>query len=109
MLTAHEADMIERQDEDTSPLREEDGSSIVSMSPTIAVFRRRSIPCRADLGAAATLPVGDQMRRLLRLVAAKSAEEMRKPYRVPECLELTSDLEEKAEKLKMEIKPENRK
>ena len=79
MLTAHEADMIERQDEDHLAFAAREGRVLYSFN--VADYCRLQAQGRSHAGLILAqqqrYPVGDQMRRLLRLVAAKSAEEMR--------------------------------
>ena len=79
LLTAHEADMIERQDDDHLAFATREGRVLYSFN--VGDYCRLQAQGRFHAGLVLALqqryPVGDQMRRLLRLVAAKSAEDMR--------------------------------
>ena len=79
LLTAHEADMVERQDEDHVAFATREGRVLYSFNVADYCRLQAQGPSHAGLILAQQqrYPVGDQMRRLLRLVAAKSAEEMR--------------------------------
>ena len=78
LLTAHEADMIERQDEDHLAFAAREARVLYSFN--VADYCRLQAQGQSHAGLILAqqqrYPVGDQMRRLLRLVAAKSAEEM---------------------------------
>jgi hypothetical protein len=79
LLAAHEADMIERPDEDHLAFAAREGRGLYSFN--VADYCRLQSqgqsPAGLILAQQQRYPVGDQMRRLLRLVSAKSAEEMR--------------------------------
>ncbi len=78
ILTADEADMIERQDEDHLAFAAREGRVLYSFN--VADYCRLQAQGQSHAGLILALqqryPVGDQMRRLLRIVAAKSAEDM---------------------------------
>jgi hypothetical protein len=79
MLAAHEADMIERQDEAHLAFAAREGRVLYSFN--VGDYCRLQAQGRSHAGLILAqqqrYPVGDQMRRLLRIVAAKSAEDMR--------------------------------
>ena len=79
VLTAREADMIERRDDDHLAFAAREGRVLYSFN--VGDYCRLHTHVRFHAGMVLALqqryPVGDQMRRLLRLVAAKSAEDMR--------------------------------
>jgi hypothetical protein len=78
LLTAHEAEMIERQDADHLAFAAREGRVLYSFN--VADYCRLQAQGRSHAGLILAqqqrYPVGEQMRRLLRLVAAKSAEQM---------------------------------
>lgn len=78
VLTAHEADMIERQDADH--LTYATGRGRVLYSFNVADYCRLQAKGQAHAGLILAqqqrYSVGEQMRRLLRLVGAKSTEDM---------------------------------
>jgi hypothetical protein len=78
LLTAHEADMIERPDEAHLAFAAREGRVLYSFN--VADYCRLQAQGQSHAGLILAqqqrYPVGEQMRRLLRLVAAKSAEEM---------------------------------
>jgi hypothetical protein len=79
MLTAQEADMIEREDRDHLAFAAREGRSLYSFN--VGDYCRLHAMGRSHAGLILAqqqrYPVGEQMRRLLRIVAAKSAEDMR--------------------------------
>lgn len=78
VLTAHDADMIERQDEDH--LTYATGRGRVLYSFNVADYCRLQAQGQPHAGLILAqqqrYSVGEQMRRLLRVVGAKPAEEM---------------------------------
>lgn len=79
VLTAHEADMIERPDEDHLAYAARKGRVLYSFN--VADYHRFQAQGVSHAGLILAqqqrYTVGEQMRRLLRLVATKSAGEMR--------------------------------
>jgi len=78
LLTAHEAEMIERQDADHLAFAAREGRVLYSFN--VADYCRLQAQGQAHAGLILAqqqrYPVGEQMRRLLRLIGAKPAEEM---------------------------------
>lgn len=79
VLTAREANMVERQDDDHLAFAAREGRVLYSFN--VGDYCRLHTQVRFRAGLVVALQqrytVGDQMRRLLRLAAAKSAEDMR--------------------------------
>ncbi|MCI0627119.1 MAG: DUF5615 family PIN-like protein [Acidobacteria bacterium] len=79
VLTAHEAGMIERSDEEHLAFAAREGRVLYSFN--VGDYCRLQAQGRSHAGLVLAqqqrYAVGEQMRRLLRLAAARSAEEMR--------------------------------
>src|SRR5438552_1452403 len=79
LLTAREAGMIERQDEDHLAFATKEGRVLYTYN--VADYCRLQTQGRSHAGLILAqqqrYSVGEQMRRLLRLIAAKTAEDMR--------------------------------